>query len=253
MSKRNNDTLVIADTQIKPGVDITHLKNLGAWIVKHRPSRIVHIGDHWDMPSLSSYDRGTAAIEGRRVREDVEAGNRAMQILLEPLRELQDHQRLMKKRVYNPEKHFHLGNHEKRMATFENNNPQVAGLLGYDLLDLSGWTVHKFLDVNVIEGVSFSHYFYNPNTGRPIGGTAENRLNKIKTSFVQGHEQGLKYGVEAVLGQKRIHGLVVGSFYTHDEEYKGPQGNAHWRGCALLKNHKDGDYALELLDIKEFL
>lgn len=253
MSKRNNNTLVIADTQVKPGVDIKHLEALGEYIADTRPARIVHIGDHWDMPSLSSYDRGTLAIEGRRVREDIEAGNEGMRVLLKPLRDLQRHQSNCKKRVYRPEMHFHIGNHEERLKRYENHNPIVAGMFGYDQLDLRGWTVHDFLDVNVIEGVSFSHYFYNPNTGRPIGGTAENRLNKIKTSFVQGHEQGLKYAVEAVLGLKRIQGLVVGSFYTHDENYKGPQGNAHWRGCALLKNHKDGDYALELLDISEFV
>lgn len=253
MAKRNNNTLVIADTQVKPGVDIKHLEALGEYIADNRPARVVHIGDHWDMPSLSSYDRGTLAIEGRRVREDIEAGNVAMRALLKPLRDLQRHQQANKKRVYRPEMHFHIGNHEERLKRYENNNPIVAGMFGYDQLDLSDWAVHDFLDVNVIEGVSFSHYFYNPNTGRPIGGTAENRLNKIKTSFVQGHEQGLKYAVEAVLGLKRIQGLVVGSFYTHDENYKGPQGNAHWRGCALLKNHVDGDYALELLDIKEFV
>jgi hypothetical protein len=253
LSRKNNDTLVIADAQIKAGVPLGHIQKLGEWIADHRPKRIVNIGDWWDMPSLSSYDRGTAKIEGLRVAEDIRAGNAAMQILLAPLRALQEHQRAMKKRVYQPEMHFHIGNHEQRIKRYENANPAIHGLIGYDHFDLSGWTVHDFTDVNVIEGVSFSHYFYNPNTGRPYGGTVEHRLNKIKTSFVQGHEQGLKFGCEAVLGQKRIYGLVVGSFYQHDEEYKGPQGNAHWRGCALLRNHKDGEYDLQLLGLDQFL
>lgn len=252
MSKKNNDTLIIADTQVREEVNIDHIINLGKWIAQHRPKRIVHIGDHWDMPSLSSYDRGTAKIEGRRVSADIAAGNRAMQLLLEPLRELQDHQRATKKRVYRPERHFFIGNHEKRIKTYENNNPAIHGLIGYDSFDLTDWIVHDFLSVHTIEGVDFSHYFYNPNTGRPYGGTAETRLNKLKRSFVQGHEQGFKYHIEAV-GNKRIHGLVVGSFYTHDEEYKGPQGNSHWRGCALLKNHKDGEYDLELMSIENFV
>ncbi|AWY03105.1 hypothetical protein SCYZ1_36 [Pseudomonas phage SCYZ1] len=252
MSKRNNDTLVIADTQVREEVSIEHIKNLGKWIAKHKPKRIVHIGDHWDMPSLSSYDRGTAKIEGRRVRTDIDSGNLAMQSLLEPLRELQDHQRASKKRVYRPELHFHIGNHEERIKRYENNNPAISGFIGYDSFDLRDWIVHDYLDVNTIEGVDFAHYFYNPNSGRPYGGTAEHRLNKLKRSFVQGHEQGFKYHIEAV-GQKRIHGLVVGSFYTHDESYKGPQGNSHWRGCALLKNHKDGEYDLELMSVDNFL
>ncbi|MBW6072882.1 hypothetical protein KZ856_38620, partial [Pseudomonas aeruginosa] len=61
MSKKyNEDTLVIADTQVRSEVNIDHLGNLGEWIARNRPKRIVHIGDQWDMPSLSSYDRGTA-------------------------------------------------------------------------------------------------------------------------------------------------------------------------------------------------
>lgn len=252
MSKRNNNTLVIADTQVKEGVDITHLIKLGEWIADNRPARIVHIGDHWDMPSLSSYDKGTAKIEGLRIAADIRAGNTAMQVLLAPLRALQEHQRVNKKKVYRPKMHFHIGNHEQRIKRYENANPAVQGFIGYDHFDFRDWTVHDFLDVNTIEGVNFAHYFYNPNTGRPYGGTAEHRLNKIKESFVQGHEQGFKYHIEAV-GKKRIHGLVVGSFYSHDEEYKGPQGNSHWRGCALLKNHKDGEYDLELLGLEQFL
>jgi len=31
----------------------------------------------------------------------------------------------------------------------------------------------------------------------------------------------------------------------HDENYKGAQGNNHWRGLLLLKNAKDGDYDLQ--------
>ncbi|AGC35277.1 constituent protein [Pseudomonas phage PaP4] len=253
MSKKyNEDTLVIADTQVRSEVNIDHIGNLGEWIARNRPKRIVHIGDHWDMPSLSSYDRGTAKIEGRRVLADIQAGNDAMRVLLDPLRRLQQHQAGCKKRIYRPEMHFFIGNHEERIKRYENSNPALQGFIGYDHFDLSDWIVHDFLDVGVIEGVAFAHYFYNPNSGRPYGGSAEHRLNKIKRSFVQGHEQGFKYHIEAV-GKKRIHGLVVGSFYTHDESYKGPQGNDHWRGVALLRNHKDGEYDLKLMSVEEFL
>lgn len=244
--------LLIPDTQVRPGVQLDHLGNMGEYIAEVRPDAIVHIGDHWDMPSLSSYDKGTAKIEGRRVRTDIEAGNTAMQLLLEPLRRLQAHQALNKKKVYRPKMDFFMGNHEHRIHRYENNHPEVQGALGYDTLDLRMWNVHDFLDVHTIGGVNFAHYFYNPNTGRPIGGTAEHRLNKVKQSFVQGHEQGFKYHMEAV-GNKRIHGLVAGSFYTHDEEYKGPQGNTHWRGACMLHNVKDGMYDLEVMDISRFL
>lgn len=244
-----NKLLLIPDTQVKPGVDISHLTALGEWIVKERPDAIVHIGDHWDMPSLSSYDRGTAKAEGRRVLQDIDAGNHAMHELLNPLRRLQESQRNNRKRVYSPEMHFFLGNHEQRMERYTNSNPEVQGVIGYDNLDLSSWTVHPFLQPHTLGGVEFSHYFYNPNSGKPFGGSAEYRLGKIKRSFVQGHEQGLKYHIEPV-GDRRIHGLVAGSFYSHDEEYKGPQGNNHWRGFCVLHNVHDGEYDLEIVGLE---
>lgn len=243
--------LLIPDTQVRDGVNTDHLGNMGEYIAEMQPDVIVHIGDHWDMPSLSSYDRGTAKIEGKRVRADIDAGNRAMQLLLEPLRRLQAGQRRNSKKIYNPIRELFLGNHEERILRYENTHPEVQGALGFETLDTSDWTVNKFLDVKTIGGVDFSHYFYNPNTGRPYGGTAEHRLNKVKRSFVQGHEQGFKYHIEAV-GDKRIHGLVAGSFYSHEEGYKGPQGNNHWRGACNLRNVQDGMYDLEVMDISRF-
>jgi hypothetical protein len=240
-----NKLLLIPDTQVKPGVDLTHLVNLGREVVEERPDVIYHIGDHWDMPSLSSYDRGSAKAEGKRVMDDIEAGNLGMRLILGPLRVLQNKQRFSGKKIYNPKLYFSMGNHENRIARYEGNHPELQGALAADRLDLSGWEVIPFLQVKEIEGVHFSHYFYNPNTGRPFGGTMEFRLSKIKRSFVQGHEQGLKYATEAV-GDKRIHGLMAGSFYTHDEDYKGPQGNNHWRGHCYLNNISNGSFDLDI-------
>lgn len=240
--------LLIPDTQVKPGVDISHLMKLGEWIVNEQPDAIVHIGDHWDMPSLSSYDRGSAKAEGRRVREDIRAGNDAMYALLAPLRSLQEVQKRNRKRMYSPEMHFCIGNHEERILRYENQHPELSDVLGFHDLALTDWVVHPYRQPVTLGGTDFCHYFYNPLSGKPYGGSAEYRLNKIKRSFVQGHEQGFKYHIEAV-GPKRIHGLVAGSFYSHDEDYKGPQANNHWRGFCVLNNVHDGMYDLEVVDI----
>lgn len=237
--------LLIPDTQVKPGVDLAHLAQLGVDIVNERPDVIVHIGDHWDMPSLSSYDRGTAKAEGRRVLDDLDAGNLGMELIVGPLKQLQAKQRASGKKVYKPKMYFHMGNHEDRIRKYENNNPALLGALATDRLNLSMWNVVPFLQVNVLEDVHFSHYFYNPNTGRPYSGTMEFRLGKLKRSFVQGHEQGLKYATEAV-GDNRIHGLMAGSFYLHDEDYKGPQGNNHWRGHCYLHNVSNGSFDIDV-------
>ena len=46
--------LVIPDTQVKPDFHIEHLEWAGQYAVDKKPDVIVHLGDHWDMPSLST-------------------------------------------------------------------------------------------------------------------------------------------------------------------------------------------------------
>ena len=59
---------------------------------------------------------------------------------------------------------------------------------------------------------------------------------------MQGHEQGFLYSCRQFPTGKTKHGLVAGSFYLHDEDYKGRQGNGHWRGLVVLNDVKDGAY-----------
>lgn len=244
--------LLIPDTQVKPGVPIDHLFALSNFIVARKPDVIVHIGDHWDMPSLSSYDFGKKAMEGRRVHEDIEAGNKAMEVLTRGIRTLRRRQQENKKRLYSPEMHFCIGNHEQRIARHVDANPQLDGLLSYKNLHLDGWIVHDYRSVFTVGGVSFSHYFYNPLSGMPIGGSIDNRLNKLQASFVQGHEQSFLYGCRQTLTGLHI-GLVAGAFYMHDEEYKSYQGNNHWRGLCMLNNTRDGVYDLETISLDTLL
>lgn len=72
---------VIPDTQVRPGVDLSYLSHIGAYIAEKEPDAIVHLGDHWDMPSLSSYDFGKKQYEGRRYIADIEAGNDGFALL----------------------------------------------------------------------------------------------------------------------------------------------------------------------------
>ena len=68
---------VIGDTQCKPGETIEHMTWIGNYIAAKRPDVIVHIGDHFDLPSLSFYDKGKRDFEGRRLVEDIEVGRAA--------------------------------------------------------------------------------------------------------------------------------------------------------------------------------
>jgi len=78
--------IVIPDCQVKPNTRIDHLEWAGKYIAEKKPDVIVNIGDFWDMPSLSCYDKGKKDFEGRRYKKDVEAGNAAMDLLLAPIK-----------------------------------------------------------------------------------------------------------------------------------------------------------------------
>ena len=163
--------LVIGDTQMKPGAPTEHLHALVNFIKVHKPDVIVHIGDHWDMPSLSSYDDGTKSMEGRRIQNDIESGNEAIAIIDDGIRRIAG---------YDPEKIFHLGNHEARIGRFIENNPKFEGWVGYEDLDLDEWNVKDFEEINEIDGIRYAHYFTNPFSGRAYGGSVINKLNKLK-------------------------------------------------------------------------
>lgn len=241
--------LIIPDTQVKPGVPISHLTALGNYIVEKKPDVIIHLGDHWDMASLSSYDRGKKSFEGRRYKEDVEAGNEAMASLLAPLNHYNSVRRKTKSAQYKPRMVFCLGNHEDRIMRAVEENAVLENTIGYFDLDLKGWEVVDYLDMIEIDGVYYSHYFYNPNTGKPYGGTALRKLHNLGFSYTMGHQQGKDLASRHLANGATHRGLVVGSFYQHEEKYKGPQGNHHWRGCVIKHGVKDGDYALEELPI----
>ena len=79
--------LVIPDTQVKPGHSTAHLKWAGEYAAEKKPDVIIHIGDHWDMASLSSYDVGKKSFEGRRYTRDIRAGLNAMDHFIAPTKE----------------------------------------------------------------------------------------------------------------------------------------------------------------------
>lgn len=248
--------LVIPDTQIRPdNLELNRplLSAIGQLIVDWRPDVVVHIGDHFDMKSLCHYDfpkNNRMVFDGDEVKEDVAAGKQGLFYLQKALNEFNFKQAVAKKARYRPELHFTLGNHEQRVDRFN----ELKGLVDLpSTIKNAGWRVHPFLKPVEIEGVHFVHYAYNAMSGKPIGGTAEYRLNKLKLSFVQGHEQTFKYAQEYLNDGRKISALVGGSCYLHDEGYKGFQGNNHFRGCFKLHNVHDGMYDLEQVSVERLL
>lgn len=238
--------IVIGDTQVKEGVPTANLSWIGRYIVEEfwkRDVALIHLGDHWDMPSLSSYDKGKGSMEGRRYKKDIRAGNKAWELLNKPLFEANKAKK-NKSREWWPERYFLIGNHEERIMRAVNENPQMEGVIGYHDFNLAqfGWKVQPFLKPLWLDGIAYAHYFYNTKTGKPLGGAnLQARLKTIGHSFTMGHQQGLDVGHREICSGRHM-GLVLGSSYIHDEHYIGPQGNREWRGIYVCHQVENGQY-----------
>ena len=224
---------VIADLQCKPTESLEYLLWIGKYIADTKPDIIVNIGDTFDMPSLSSYDKGKASAEGRRFVDDLNAGNKGLELL---------NLAIHKDPAYKPRKVFCKGNHEHRIDRYVEDNPELQGTIGTEFLPLEsyGWEVHDFLHPVEIEDIYFVHYLANPMTGKPYSGTASSILKTVGKSFVVGHKQVLDITIRPTIDGKQQIGIVNGACYPFNEKYKGVFGNVHYRGITVLTEVKDG-------------
>lgn len=231
--ERGVKILVIADTQCKPDENLEYMTWIGKYIADKKPDIVVHIGDHFDFPSLSSYDKGKKSFEGRRLKADIEAGNLGMQLLMEGFKDVDG---------YTPRLVFCMGNHEYRFDRLAEDMPELDGFVGTDTLPLReyGWEVVPFLKPIEIAGIFFVHYLANPFTGKPYGGSAMSQLKTVGNSFVVGHKQCLDVAIRPTLDGKHQLGIINGAAYPFEESYKGYQGNNHWRGLTMLHEAKEG-------------
>jgi len=237
--------LVIPDCQVRPGDNLQFLECIGNYIVEKKPDRIICLGDFADIPSLSSYDVGKKSFEGRRYTADIQVAQDGMEKLMAPLKDYNRRMRKSRHALYLPDLTFLLGNHEQRIERAINNDAKLEGLLSVDDLGFKtwGWNVLPFLQVVVLDGVAYSHYFTSGPLGRPCG-TANLQLNKKHQSCISGHQQGLQIATGHYADGRRITSVIAGSCYEHNEDYLGPQGNKHWRGILVLHDTHEGEFDL---------
>ena len=235
--------LVLPDVQAKDGINFDYLEKIGHYVVEKKPDVVVCIGDFADMPSLSSYDVGKKSFEGRRYVNDIEAAREAMTRFLLPLETFNAKAVRNKEKQYHPRMVMTLGNHEHRINRAVNNDSKLDGVLSIDDLGYTsfGWEVHDFLDVVIINGVAYSHYFVTGVAGRPASSAAA-QLRKTNMSCVAGHQQGLQLATASRADGARLTSIIAGSCYEHEEDYLGPQGNQHFRGFLVLHDVNNGEF-----------
>ena len=237
--------LVIPDVQHKPGCSTDHLTWAGKYAVEMLPDVIVVIGDWWDMESLSSYDKGKKSFEGRRYVKDIDAGNQAMDAFMAPIKSEITRRKKGKRKAWDPELHFTLGNHENRIMRAVDDSAELEDLMSFDDFNLEehGFKVHDYLDVVTIDGVAYSHFFTSGVMGRPVS-SAATMLNKKHMSTVMGHVQDRQIAYAKRADGARITGIFAGIYYQHDEDYLTPQTGTSttWAGVWVLNEVDDGSF-----------
>jgi predicted phosphodiesterase len=233
--------LIIGDPHANHDYDNDRFTALGEYIVQEKPEYVVCLGDMADMPSLSSYDKGTKGFEGRRYSKDVEAVIDAQEKLFAPIKEV--NRMLLKKKVkqYKPKLYMTLGNHEHRIDRATEHSAELDGTISINDLQYKkfGWKCTPFKECLTIKGISFSHYFTTGAMGRPISGIniGNSMMNKLHCSAVQGHSHLISHQESTKPDGQKIFGLSAGCYshpaysenWCRDTEYQ------WWRGVITLE------------------
>lgn len=235
--------LVIGDSHSKPGVVNTRYERLGRLIQHEKPDVIVNIGDHADMASLCSYDRGTKGFEGRRYKHDINAAIDASEKL--------EHYGGQAWR--DARKIMTVGNHENRINRAVENQAELEGVISVDDLKYEEFydEVHEFNSPVVVDGISYCHYHVSGVMGRPIGGEhpAYQLIAKKHMSCTVGHSHLLDYCRRTDPHGRIINGLAAGCYFEHDEAYAGPANQMYWRGIVVCDDVSKGDYDLRTISM----
>jgi len=222
-------------------VSVNHLEWAAKYIIDKKPDVIVNLGDFWDMPSLSIYDKGKKDFEGRRYRADVNAGNEAMELFMTPIRKEIARLKKGRRKQWKPKLIYTMGNHEERIGRAVEADAILEDVISYNDLNLKDWEVYDYLEPVVIEGVCFAHYFTSGVMGRPVS-SARALLSKRMMSCVMGHVQDRDIAFGRRADGKHLTGLFAGIFYDHDEKYLGPQNNGSWSGIWMLNEVNNGQF-----------
>lgn len=245
--------LVIPDTHTHPDHSNERFDWLGDLIVDVKPDKIIHLGDHWDFPSLSSYEVGRRAFNGRNYDKDINHGHDAHERMFNRLR------RQKKRRPYSV---FLEGNHENRLKKAINLNPELEGMqngISWRQLDLDRY-YHDVVEYEgqtpstiEIDGVHYAHYFVSGVLGRPIGGEhlAHSLLSKQYQSCTSGHTHTADYAIRTDVNGKRLMGLVAGVYQDYDSDWAGVCNRLWWRGVVIKYNVEGGSYDPRFVSLEQ--
>jgi predicted phosphodiesterase len=229
--------LVVGDAHVDEHQSLRRFKLANKLIKEREPDAVIIIGDFLSMNCLSEWDRNKrATMEGKRYANEINAGNRALDWMLDGT----------KVKIL----HYVEGNHENRVPRYLDVDPTFEGHVGIPQdLDLKSrgfvWTPYK--QVRTLGGISFTHIPCSGN-GKAIGNpnVAQKALKLFHNSVVFGHTHTLDHAAEHRHGSPHLNqALSVGCFFEHVDEYAVGSKTDYWRGLVLLDNYKPNRFDYE--------
>jgi hypothetical protein len=248
----SRDYLVIPDPHSHPNHSNDRADWIGKFILDRKPDVVVNMGDTWDLPSLSSFDKGKASFNGANYEKDMNAGLDFQDRMWHPMKASKKKQ---------PHKVFLEGNHERRLNKVLEYEPHLAGErygISYSNFQLEHY-YHDVVYYNggtpgiyTIDDISFAHFFVSGLMGRPIGGDhhAASLLAKNYSSCVAAHSHTVDWAVRSGSNGKKIMGLVAGVYQDYVSGWAGNVNNLWWQGVVYLRNVEAGVYDPEFISIE---
>jgi len=240
--------LICPDSHAIPSHNNDRADWLGEFLADLKPDVFIHMGDAADMPSLSSYDKGTRGFIGKTYRADIEAHLNFQERLWSPIKKL-------KKKL--PFSIQLIGNHENRVNRALDLSPELVGTIGFEDFEFENYydvvVPYKGSTPGVIEldEILFAHYFITGVSGRPMGGEhpASSLITKNAMSSIAAHTHLYDYSTRTNINGKTINGVVAGCYQDYINDWSGNIGELWRPGITVLRNVEKGDFDLEFIHL----
>jgi hypothetical protein len=224
---------------------------LGKLILDVKPDVVINIGDCFDMPSLSSYDKGRKGFAGRTYRADIDAGIDFNDRLWGTVKSA-------KKRL--PYRLFFIGNHEERIGRAIDLQPELEGAISYDDLKLNEYydeVIHyegRTPGSREVDGVTYAHYFVSGVMGRPVGGLhpGHSLLASHHQSVTCGHSHLADLCFRPTTSRGKIIGLVSGCYQDYVSDWCGKEiQKLWWSGVVIKRGVENGVYSPQFISLED--
>lgn len=252
-------TLVIGDAHSAPNQDLRRFTWLGNYMAENHVDTFVQGGDWFTLDSCSYFP--VPRLEKTTLKEDIEAGIEAIQLMMAPIVAERQRLRAGHRKIWRPTMAWLDGNHEERLERRCKDDEDILGSL-INLWDLAG--IRKQFDFLcgyrqylTLDGIQYTHI---PQNGlrRPMTGINRTRQiaqqTKIPTVFFHTHK--MEYREVPVFGNHNETNWSLNCpcymEWNHIEPYA-EGGTTGWTyGGIELTHYPNGEVVHRHISMSEF-